>query len=123
MYIKPHGHNQEEERKAWIDLGCWIKSSVIAAWNRLLGRPPVAATPVFNDGHPAAYDEPMPWDVDHSVGVQGEGAPEMFELEITGQMLLLFGSGARLVQFDREGDIHVTYSDGEQKIYIASKVW
>lgn len=119
MYIKPHGHTKEE-LEGWAALGRWIKSGVVAAWNRLLGRPPVVAVPVFDDGN-TVHDEPMPWDADHSV--QPEGASEMFEMEITGQMLLMFGSGARLVQLDAEGDIHVTYFDGKQRIYIASEVF
>jgi hypothetical protein len=108
MYIKPHGHTTEEERKAWIDVGRWIKFRAVVSWNRLRGRT-VAATPVFDDG----YD-----DSELSIKLN----PEVFETQMTVDMLLLFGSGARRVQLHEDGDIIVTYHNGSQRIYIPAEL-
>jgi hypothetical protein len=109
MYIEPHGHTKEEERKAWIDLGHWIKFRVVAAWNRLRGRT-VAATPVFDDGHD---DSELPINLN----------PEVFDVQMTVDMLLLFGSGARRVQLHEEGDIIVTYHNGRRRVYIPAELF
>jgi hypothetical protein len=103
MYLTPNDHNKEE-LEGWRA----IIARLATTWNRLRGRK-VAATPVFDDG----YD-----DSELSIKL----SPEVFDVQMTVDMLLLFGSGASRVQLHEDGDIIVTYHNGSQRVYIPAKL-
>lgn len=126
MFIPPNHSNQV--REGWIELGKLVASKARTLWAWMHQ---TKESPTFHEQdefdrvllRKLAARVPA---VDHSVAPQSAALNPLHLTHLSMPLdlvMIMFGSGARCVGIDPEGDIHVDYSDGKKRIYIASEVF